>query len=244
MTLQTPARVLLVEDEEEILQLMALHLRRADLEVETAVDGDRAAEILQRRSFDLIVLDWMLPGMSGLELTRWLRRSRGGSRVPVLFVTAKTDPEHVVIALGCGADDYIPKPFDTMEFMARVQALLRRARWMSESSAEPDDSARLAGLYLNRGTHEAVMDGDPLALTRCEFLLLYWLIKAQGKVMSRRELIDRIQGDEVHVSDRTVDTHVFGLRRKLGAYGAVIEAVRGVGYRVSYPNGKSSTVSI
>lgn len=231
-------RVLVVEDENEIRQLIALHLRREDFEVEEAPDGEQGRQLLMQKPFDLVILDWMLPSLSGLELTRWMRKRAPALTTPVLFVTAKTEPEHVATGLDAGADDYISKPFDTLVLMARVNALLRRQDWLKAETGEGERPARLTlgELSLDSHTFEVTLAGERLELTRSEFRLLESLLLNQGKVLSREAIIEQIQGEGVNVVGRTVDTHVFGLRKKLAQYADVIETIRGVGYRVRYVN--------
>lgn len=229
-------RVLVVEDETEIRQLIALHLKREGFEVSEVADGEEARQVLSRSAFDLVVLDWMLPTLSGLELTRWMRKRSQLGRVPVLFVTAKAEPEHVATGLDAGADDYLTKPFDTLVLMARVNALLRRQDWLKkiEETAATTPRLSLGELELDTQSYEVTLAGEKLDLTRSEFRLLESLLMNQGKVCSRESLIEEIQGEGVNVVGRTVDTHVFGLRKKLGGFADVIETIRGVGYRVRY----------
>lgn len=233
-------RVLVVEDETEIRQLIVLHLRREGFDVDETGDGEMGRQLLESKPYDLVILDWMLPSLSGLELCRWMRkRGAQSSGLPILFVTAKTEPEHVATGLDAGADDYLTKPFDTLVLMARVNALLRRADWL-KSKTEAAQSTKgpsmlaLGDLVLNCETYEVSLMGQKLDLTRSEFRLLETLLTHQGKVLSREALIGEIQGENVNVVGRTVDTHVFGLRKKLAAYADMIETIRGVGYRVRY----------
>lgn len=231
-------RVLVVEDEFEIRQLIVMHLRREGFEVDELGDGEQARQILATNSYDLVILDWMLPSFSGLDLCRWMRKRGQASTTPVLFVTAKTEPEHVATGLDAGADDYVNKPFDTLVLMARVNALLRRQDWLqSQQTATPSSTPALLSLgdlVMNTQSYEVTLQGQKLDLTRSEFRLLETLLGNQGKVLSREALIGEIQGENVNVVGRTVDTHVFGLRKKLGSYGDMIETIRGVGYRVRY----------
>lgn len=230
------ARVLVVEDEVEIQQLIALHLRRQGFQVQEVADGEAARDQLSRNEFDLVVLDWMLPGLSGLEVTRWMRQQQKLSSVPILFVTAKTEPEHIATGLDAGADDYVGKPFDTLVLMARVNALLRRKVWLEKTTiTKSEDPLVCVGeLALNPSTYECTLSGEKMDLTRSEFRLLESLMRNQGRVLSRESLIEQIQGEGVNVVGRTVDTHVFGLRKKLNQYADMIETIRGVGYRVKY----------
>ncbi len=228
----------MVEDEVGIRQLIALHLKREGFEVDEIGDGEQARGLLTSRSYDMVILDWMLPGLSGLDLTRWMRKkSAHAQRTPVLFVTAKTEPEHVATGLDAGADDYIGKPFDTLVLMARVNALLRRQDWLNAQPGRKLNPLLVLGeLTLNTQSFEVTMSGEKLDLTRSEFKLLESLMQNQGKVLSRESIIEQIQGEGVNVVGRTVDTHVFGLRKKLGKYADLIETIRGVGYRVRNTN--------
>lgn len=228
-------RILVVEDEAEIRRLIVLHLRREGFDVTEVGDGEEARQILLTAgTFDLIVLDWMLPSLSGLELTRWLRKNLIAKRTAILFVTAKTESEHIATGLDAGADDYIAKPFDTLVLMARVNALLRRQDWLEARASTQPTRATLGDLTMDLNSFEVTLGGQRLDLTRSEFRLLESLLLNQGKVLSREAIIEQIQGEGVNVVGRTVDTHVFGLRKKLGEYADIIETIRGVGYRVRY----------
>lgn len=230
-------RVLVVEDEMEIRQLIVMHLRREGFEVDELSDGEQARQVLSTNTYDLVILDWMLPSLSGLEICRWLRKRGNSPTTPVLFVTAKTEPEHVASGLDAGADDYVSKPFDTLVLMARVNALLRRQDWLQSRTNAATSSPgilSLGELVMDTQSYEVSLQNQKLELTRSEFRLLETLLANQGKVLSRESLIGEIQGENVNVVRRTVDTHVFGLRKKLGPYGEMIETIRGVGYRVRY----------
>ena len=228
-------KILVVEDEEAIRQLIVIHLKREGFTVDEVNSGEAARQRLQSENYDLAILDWMLPGMSGLEITRWMRQSALHQKTPILFVTAKTDPEHVATGLDAGADDYLAKPFDTLVLMARVNALIRRHQWLKTPVAE-SRRLQVGELVMDQDSFEVTLRGQRLDLTRSEFKLLASLLESQGKVLSRESLIGEIQGEGVNVVGRTVDTHVFGLRKKLGDYGDFIETIRGVGYRVRHIN--------
>lgn len=232
----TPKRVLVVEDEAEIRELIALHLRRESYLVDDLSSGDVARNQLAKQDYDMVILDWMLPGLSGLELTRWIRSDERTKQVPILFVTAKTEPEHVAAGLDAGADDYLAKPFDTLVLMARVNALMRRKIWVESTQSEKKSNSssvvQVGELKLNSDTFEVHLGSEKLDLTRSEFKLLEALMLSQGKVLTRKNLIELIQGDGVNVVGRTVDTHVFGLRKKIKDHSDLIETIRGVGYRV------------
>jgi two-component system phosphate regulon response regulator PhoB len=217
-------RILVVEDERDLRELMLLHLKREGYEASGVENGEEALRYVERDRFDLAVLDWMLPGVSGLDLCR-----KFSGRFPMLMVTARADTSDIVLGLEAGADDYVTKPFEIPVFLARVRALLRRA---AAIPAGQEALFEVGGLKLDTGAHEAWCNGEGVALTVSEFKLLHALMKNQGRVLSRDKLIEAVQGQGVVVTDRTVDTHVFGLRKKLGACADVIETIRGVGYRV------------
>ena len=222
--------ILLVEDEYDIRQLMSLHLKRKGYQVEEAVDGVSAHSILEKKTYDLLILDWMLPGMNGFDLLTVVRKKpRPEGAVPILFVTAKTEPEHIVSALEGGADDYIVKPFDVLVFLARVASLLRR-----RETASSEDHLKIGDMVLDRTAYKVFIKGEEVSLTLSEFLLLKALLKNQGKVLSRQKLASYIQGEDTNVTSRTIDTHTSVLRKKIGEYGKMIETVRGVGYRIGY----------
>jgi two-component system phosphate regulon response regulator PhoB len=228
-------RVLVVEDESEIRDLISLHLRREGHEVDAVGSAEEAIPLLNRGSFDVVVLDWMLPGASGVDVTRKLRHMAGRNDLAILMVTARTEAQDIVEGLEAGADDYLAKPFEPAVLLARVRALLRRNRRVSTPLVEDSsDSApiTIGGLFMDPMTYEVKCDGEPVQLTPSEFKLLLALAHNRGRVLTRDALIEQVQGEGVSVVGRTVDTHVFGLRKKLGSCADVIETVRGVGYRV------------
>ena len=226
-------RVLVVEDEGEIRQLIALHLKRDGFDVDEVADGEAALKMLSENSYNIVLLDWMLPQMSGVEIAKWMRGQEKLRQTPILMVTAKVDPEHVASGLDAGADDYLPKPFDTLVLKARVNALMRRSQWL-QTAREITKEVNIGALTLKPDEYEIHMEGSKLDLTKSEYKLLETLMSNQGKVLSRERLINEIQGSDVNVVGRTVDTHVFGLRKKLGSHSDLIETIRGIGYRVRY----------
>ncbi len=230
MTAAAPkGRILVVEDEQDIRDLMVLHLHREGFHVEEADGGEKATQMLAASKYSLAIFDWMLPGMSGLELTQAVRQQQGAA-LPILMVTAKAEPDDIVAGLEAGADDYITKPFELPVFLARVRALLRRTDQTQASNSTHE--LLLGDLRIDLDAHEVSCAGQLVELTPSEFKLVTALGQNQGKVLTRARLIDLIQGIGVAVVDRTVDTHVFGLRKKLGTCGDMIETVRGVGYRI------------
>ena len=228
----TSAQVLVVEDETEIRELISLLLLRQGHRVQQCGSAIEALETLKKAQFDLMVLDWMLPQMSGIELLRTMTRD---TKMPILMVTAKAEPENIVQGLEAGADDYITKPFEPAIFAARVKALLRRA-----STAAPDltsDTIELGDLSLNTTTYEVRLKNEAVHLTPSEFKILATMATSLGKVLTRDHLIEVVQGEGISVTGRTIDTHVFGLRKKMGSAADWIETIRGVGYRVRSPEG-------
>lgn len=224
-----PSRVLVVEDEYDIAALIKHALERGgDAEVEIAGSGDTALRAAAELPPDLVILDLNLPILSGSEVCRILRARAATARTPILMLTARTSEADRVAGLDLGADDYVSKPFSLRELAARVRALLRRSR----QSAGPAPSV-YEGKHL-RADFDAVaigVDGAPVRLTRREFELLRFLVENKNRVLSRDRLLERVWGYEQSIETRSVDVHVGRLRAKLGAAGAQIETVVGLGYR-------------
>lgn len=229
-TLERSAQILVVEDETEIRELISLLLLRSGYQVSQCESGVEALEKLKSHAFDLMVLDWMLPYMSGIDLLRSLPPGRK-EKMPVLMVTAKAEPLDVVQGLESGADDYVTKPFEPAVFTARVKALLRRKALLPvEGTAQ--EVLTIADLSINLASYEVKCKGELLHLTPSEFKLLSTLAVNRGRVLTRDHLVEQVQGEGISVTGRTIDTHVFGLRKKLGDHSDWIETIRGVGYRV------------
>lgn len=225
---EAPAQILVVEDETEIRELMALHLLRQGYRVHECASAEQAAEVLKSVTPTLLILDWMLPGLSGVDLLEHVRRKNLNSSV--LMVTAKSEPADIVMGLESGADDYLTKPFEPAVLLARVKALLRRTQL--DSAREVSVAVlELGVLKIDLSSYEVFVENEMVHLTPSEFKLLATLVKNRGKVMTRDRLIDEIQGEGINVVGRTIDTHVFGLRKKLGRWDG-IETIRGIGYRV------------
>lgn len=226
------SRVLVVEDEADVRDLIVLHLRREGFEVTAVDDGEKGLKYFEGITPDLAVVDWMLPGMSGLDVTKWLHENRRG--MPILMVTARADSADIVRGLESGADDYVTKPFEIPVFLARVRSLLRRAKHGTAAASNAPKKLRVGDLELDTETYDvAIGNGaERLNLTPSEFKLLKALMLNQGRVLSRDRLIELVQGEGVTVVDRAIDTHVFGLRKKLGPAADFVETIRGVGYRM------------
>jgi phosphate regulon transcriptional regulator PhoB len=227
------SRVLVVEDEPDIRDLLAFHLERDGYQVTRATTGPEALRQLRAAAPDLVILDLMLPELDGLEVCRRLRADPATATLPVIMLTAKGDEVDRVVGLELGADDYVVKPFSPKEMLARVRAVLRRAR-------APLSGAPLAvgGITLDGATHQATVSERPLTLTPKEFDLLRALLEARGRVLSREFLLDRVWGyaRAGEIESRTVDVHVRRLRAKLGPEGERILTVKNVGYRLD-PDG-------
>jgi two-component system phosphate regulon response regulator PhoB len=216
-----------VDDEPDLVELVRVILEQAGHQVETASTGREALDRLRRQRPDLVVLDLMLPDVSGTELCRRMRADSALAGLPVIMLTAKADEVDRVVGFELGADDYVTKPFSPRELVLRAAAVLRRSR------APVDTSAVLeAGpLRLDPARHRCWVDGEEVVLTAKEFDLLQELMTRPGRVMTREALLDRVWGSDITVTVRTIDTHLKRLREKLGAAGNLIETVRGVGYR-------------
>ena len=221
-------RVLIVEDEPAIAELIAVNLRHNGFAPIWAEDGASAQRELDAVLPDVILLDWMLPGQSGITLARKWRSEARSKAVPILMLTARGDEPDKVAGLDAGADDYITKPFSTQELLARIRAVLRRRA--PEQSA---DSVSIAGLILDTATHRVMWQGQSLKVGPTEFKLLNYLMKHSERVHSRAQLLDKVWGDHVFIEERTVDVHVKRLREALGTAGAMVETVRGAGYRLT-----------
>lgn len=223
------SRILVVEDETDLAELVAINLRGAGHDVTVVHDGKSALAEVQRSQPDLLVLDVMLPDISGIEVCRRLRRSAQTVRVPVIMLTARTDEVDRVVGFEVGADDYVPKPFSPRELVLRVEAILRRT--IPAAEVFGSQVIALGNLIIDVPAHRVEVDREEILLTALEFRLLLDLASRAGRVQSRDALLERVWGYSPNVETRTVDTHVKRLREKLGAGAAHIETVRGVGYR-------------
>jgi two-component system phosphate regulon response regulator PhoB len=223
------SRILVVEDEPDLAELVALNLRGAGHDVTVSHDGNTALAEIQRHQPDLVVLDVMLPDLSGIEVCRRLRRNPQTVRLPVIMLTARSDEVDRVVGFEVGADDYVPKPFSPRELILRVEAILRRTTAVGET--EGPQVITLGKLAIDVPAHRVDVEGEEVLLTALEFRLLLDLASRAGRVQSRDALLERVWGYSPNVETRTVDTHVKRLREKLGAGAEHIETVRGVGYR-------------
>ncbi len=232
-----PATILLVEDEPAIQELIAANLGRAGHHVVRAADAESARGIVQSALPDLVLLDWMLPGMSGIEFARRLRADERTRAIPIIMLTARGEEEDAVAGLETGADDYITKPFSPRELVARIKAVLRR-----RSPQATEDVVAIGTLRLDPATHRVTADEAQVSLGPTEFRLLHFLMTHPERVHSRAQLLDQVWGDHVFVEERTVDVHVRRLRAALEPSGLdqLIQTVRGSGYRLSAQVGSSA----
>jgi two-component system phosphate regulon response regulator PhoB len=226
------ARILVVDDEPDLVELLRFNLTEAGFEVESALSGGEALERLERRSPDLLILDLMLPDVGGKEICRQLRADPRFRNLPIIMLTAKAEEVDRIIGFEIGADDYVTKPFSPRELALRVRAQLRHTVEPAETEVLECDSLRLD---LER--HRCYVDHVEVELTAKEFGLLETLMRRPGRVLSRERLLDEVWGTDITVTSRTIDTHLKRLREKLGPAGALIETVRGVGYRFSESSG-------
>lgn len=223
------AHVLVIEDEADISELIAYNLEREGYQVTTRADGEAGLNQARREVPDLILLDLMLPSMDGIEVCRNLKSESATKHVPVIMVTAKGEESDVVLGLGIGADDYVSKPFSPRELTARVKAMLRRARNVTQQ--EERDRLEFLGVVVDAGRHEVTVDDQRQPFTATEFRLIHFLANHPGRVFTRDQIIGRVIGEGAIVIDRNIDVHVRAVRKKLGPYRDCIETVRGVGYR-------------
>ena len=225
-----PANILVVEDEPAIQELLALNLVQAGHNPIRALSVDQGQKLMRETLPDLILLDWMLPGMSGIEFARRLKSEELTKAIPIIMLTARGEELDKVRGLEVGADDYVTKPFSPRELNARIKAVLRR-----RAPQMTDDPIEIGGLRLDPATHRVTGNGDVLDLGPTEFRLLHYLMSNPERVHSRSQVLDRVWGDRVFVEDRTVDVHIRRLRLALAQSGHedLIQTVRGVGYRFS-----------
>jgi len=224
------ARILVVEDEPDIQELIRYHLDQAGFQVETAGDGNAALHALRRRRPSLLVLDLMLPDRSGTELCREIRSDPDLKDLPIIMVTARSDEVDRLVGFELGADDYVAKPFSPRELVLRVRAVLRRTSAAPEAADIPE-LLQHGDLSLDTARHHCEVGSRSVDLTAKEFQLLRMLMSRPGRVLSRERLLDEVWGPDVTVTLRTIDTHMKRLREKLGDAGSLITTIRGVGYR-------------
>jgi len=223
-------RILIVEDEPAIRDMVAFALGRAGLEAVHAADVRAAQDVIMARVPDLILLDWMLPGMSGLEYARRLRRDEMTREVPIIMLTARGEENDRVSGLEAGVDDYVVKPFSARELLARIKAVMRRVQGETEAG-----TVELGGLRIDGPAHRVFAGEQPIAMGPTEYRLLHFFMSHPERVYSRTQLLDQVWGGNVYVEERTVDVHIRRLRRTLEPHSLdnLVQTVRGAGYRFS-----------
>lgn len=221
-------KLLVVDDEEDILELLRFNLSGEGFQVICAATGEEALEKVRSELPDLVLLDLMLPGIDGLEVARRLKSHPGTREIPVVMLTAKGEEGDIVKGLEMGADDYITKPFSRKVLGARIRAVLRRKE---AGPKEEKEILSIHDLVIHPGRREVLVKGKPVDLTFTEFGILNFLARRPGWVFTRTQIVDAVRGDEYFVADRAVDVQIVGLRKKLGSTAKNIETVRGVGYR-------------
>lgn len=226
--------IVIIEDEKEISDLIQSQITTLGLLQIPLYDGKKALDFIQSeegKKIQLFILDRMLPSVNGLEICKFIRHYNPTRTTPILMLTALSTPEQIVEGLDAGADDYMTKPFDQNILQARVRSLLRR-RQLSQEPVKDKKHLHHKELKVDTDQCKAWIGDQLLELTLSEYKILVCFLLSPGKVLTRNQLVEYIQDAPVHVTDRTIDTHIFGLRKKLGEYSAIIETIRGVGYRV------------
>ncbi len=225
--------ILVAEDDRDIQELIVYNLQQEGFKVKALGRGDEIIGLIKKERPDLLFLDVMLPGLSGIEVCKQLRQDSTTRNLPIIMVTAKSSETDKVVGLELGADDYMTKPFSPKELVARAKAVMRRAQGASQPAAGGVLSSR--SLKIDLKAHRVTIDEKEIALTLTEFNLLKELVSSVGNVLNRSALMEKAIGNDVIVTDRTIDVHMAALRKKLGKYGDYIETVRGVGYRFKAP---------
>ncbi len=225
-----PASILVVEDEPAIQELISYNLEIAGHQVRRADSAEQAMAMVRAALPDMVVLDWMLPGMSGIDFARWLRADKRTQAVPLIMLTARAEEQDKLSGLETGADDYLTKPFSPRELVARVKAVLRR-----RAPQATDDAVEAGGLVIDPASHRVLGNGAPITLGPAEFRMLHFLMTHAERVHTRAQLLDQVWGDHVFVEERTVDVHILRLRKALQLTGHdhLIKTVRSAGYRFS-----------
>ncbi|OUW61003.1 MAG: DNA-binding response regulator [bacterium TMED198] len=231
METQNNYRILVVEDEEDIRNLLVFNLQKKNFIAYEAENGEKALSLIRDKKFDLILLDLMLPGINGLDLSRILKNDETTSSVPIIMLTAKGEESDIVKGLEIGADDYITKPFSIQVLIARINNILRIRHEVSGNNDKDKEVMVFSDLSINLNSREVFVKDKKIDLTFTEFEILKLLSNHTKWVYTRSEIINHIRGDDYIVTDRTIDFQIVGLRKKLGSLGSYIKTVRGVGYR-------------
>jgi DNA-binding response OmpR family regulator len=222
-------KIVIIEDEPDILEVLSYNLKREGFIVLAAFDGNAGLSLVKKEKPDLVLLDLMLPGTDGIKICSSIKNHTDLINTLVIMVTAKGEESDVVLGLGVGADDYVSKPFSPKELVARVKAVLRRGALLELNPEK--EKIEFGELIIDAGKHQVLVNGQEIKLTATEFRILHYLASNAGRVFSREQLLNKALGDATIVVDRNVDVHIRGIRKKLGMQVPVIETIRGVGYR-------------
>jgi two-component system phosphate regulon response regulator PhoB len=222
------ANILIVEDEESILELIAINLHQSGFNPIRALNAEFANKLIHEAIPDLIILDWMLPGMSGIDFAKRLRSNTPTKKIPIIMLTARSDEENMIQGLNSGADDYLTKPFSPRELVARIKAILRR-----QAPELIDEPIKISGLHLDPSNQRIWSNDNLIRMGPTEFKLLYLFMRNPDRVLSRNKILDKVWGNNSDIDDRTVDVHIKRLRASLSEEGRqkLIQTVRGIGYR-------------
>jgi len=233
MVVMEKMKVLLVEDDEDIGEMLEMSLQANNMSVDWCINVVKAQERLRDSTPDIILLDWMLPGISGPEWVKFLKNQEENKRVPIIMLTARSSEEDMVSGLNTGVDDYVTKPFSVRELVARMHAVIRRS-----SIEEEKTIINLGALLIDPGSHQVSLNGVDIMMSPTEYKLLYFFATNPNKVLSRNRLLDNVWGDNVYIEDRTVDVHIRRLRKILEAQGCadLVQTVRGFGYKLVSEN--------
>jgi len=221
--------ILIVDDEEDIIELIKYNLKNEGYSILTALTGEQAIKIAKQSQPDLMVLDLMLPGIDGLEVTKYLKNNEQTRDIPIVMLTAKGEESDIVTGLELGANDYISKPFSPKVLVARIRAIFRRRK--KNTMGTPGSIKQEGDMIIDRARHVVTIQGNKVDLTLSEFELLCFLADKKGWVFTRGQIVDALRGENYAVTERSIDVIIVGLRKKLKIYASIIETVRGVGYR-------------
>jgi two-component system, OmpR family, alkaline phosphatase synthesis response regulator PhoP len=228
LKIMTNPRILVVDDEEDLQELLRYDLTQEGFTVICASSGEEAVEKAGTETLDLILLDLMLPGLDGLQVTKLLKANPRTQNTPIVMLTARGEETDIVKGLELGAEDYITKPFSKKVLVARLKAVLRRR---GEKPGDEESALSIKDITIHPGRHEVLVRGEPVQLTFTEFRILHFLARRPGWVFTRSQIVDAVKGEDYFVTDRAIDVQIVGLRKKLGTSAENIETVRGVGYR-------------
>ena len=225
-------KIMVVDDEPDIRELVKFNLEKEGFDVISVADGETALEEVRTRHPDLIILDVMLPGINGIEVCYRLKSEAAFKTIPIVMLSAKSDESDQLVGLKIGADDYLVKPFSPKVLVAKISAIIRRSETVASSTQHEEPVIRYKGLFMNPNDFSVSYEEQPLKLTAVEYKILYFLARKPGRVYTRERILEKVRGDDVIITGRTVDVHILSLRRKLGDAADLIETVRGIGYRV------------